>query len=142
MIIDRDNFTEMTILPFGVHDWATDRQYRQLHRLLDTTASLLSLPPKSGRLNSTARAVMDMFGALFASYEPDAGIDSSVIVREPTVTENFESYDPANTKIIALDLKNPKRATGDAALAGVPEPGTRSSAPASRRRKPVRRSRR
>lgn len=142
MIINRDNFTEMTILPFGVHDWATDRQYRQLHYLLDTVASLLSLPPKSDCLDGTARAVMDMFGTLFASYEPDAGIDSSVIVREPTVTENFESYDPANTKIIALDLKNPKRATGDAALTGVPERWARSPAPASRRRRPVLQSRR
>ena len=24
MIIDRDHFTEMTILPFGVQDWGTD----------------------------------------------------------------------------------------------------------------------
>lgn len=109
MIIDRDHFTEMTILPFGVHDWATDRQYRQLHRLLDTTASLLSLPPKPGCLDGTARAVMDMFGSLFASYEPN--VDTSAIVREPTVTKDFESYDPANTQIIVLSLENPKRAT-------------------------------
>lgn len=111
MIIDRDNFTEMTILPFGVHDWATDRQYCQLYHLLDTVASLLSLPPKSDGLDGTARAVMDMFGSLFASYEPDVGISSSIIVREPTMTENVESYDPANTQIIVLSLENPKRAT-------------------------------
>lgn len=111
MIIDYDNFTEMTILPFGVYDWATDRQYRQLHHLLDTVASLLSLPPKSNCLDDTARAVMDMFGSLFASYEPDTGIGFSIIVHEPTVTENVESYDPANTQIIVLNLENPKRAT-------------------------------
>lgn len=111
MIIDHDKFTEMTILPFGVHDWATDRQYRQIHLLLDTMASLLSLPPKPGCLDGTARAVMDMFGSLFASYEPDTGIDFSIIVRKPTVAENFESYDPANTQIIVLSLENPKRAT-------------------------------
>lgn len=142
MIIDRDNFIEITTLPFGVQDWAADRQYRQLHRLLDTVASLLSLPPKSDGLDGTSHAVMDMFGSLFASYDPDVSTNASAIVREPTVTKNFESYDPANTQIIVLSLENPKRATGDAALAGVPEPGTRSSAPASRRRKPVRRSRR
>ena len=140
MIIDRDNFTEMTILPFGVQNWATDRQYRQLHRLLDTVASLLSLPPKSGRLNNTAQNVIDMFGLLFSSYE--SIINCCAIATKTTVNKNSESYDPANTEIIVLDLENPKRATGDAALAGVPEPGTRSSAPASRRRKPVRRSRR
>lgn len=111
MIIDRNNFTKMTILPFGVQDWATDRQYRQLHRLLDTVASLLSLPPKSDCLDSTAHAVMDMFGSLFANYEPDASISASAIVREPTVTENVESYDPANTQIIVLNLENPNRAT-------------------------------
>lgn len=111
MIIDRDNFTEMTILPFGIQDWATDRQYRQLHRLLDTVVSLLSLLPKSDCLDGMSHAVMDMFGSLFASYEPDASISSSAIVREPTVTKNFESYDPANTQIIVLSLENPKRAT-------------------------------
>lgn len=111
MIIDRNNFTEMTILPFGVQDWATDRQYRQLHRLLETVASLLSLPPKSDCLDDTSHAVMDMFGSLFASYEPDASIGFSIIIREPTVTENIESYDPANTQIIVLNLENPKRAT-------------------------------
>lgn len=142
MVIDRDNFTEMAINPFGVSDWATDKQYCQLHYLLDTVASLLNLPPKSGHLDSTARAVMDMFGSLFANYKPDASISSSIIVREPTVTENVESYDPANTQIIVLNLKNPTRATGDAALTGVPEAGTRSPAPASRRRRPVLQSRR
>lgn len=111
MIIDRDHFTEMTILPFGVQDWAADKQYRQLHRLLDTVASLLSLPPKSDCLDGSAHAVMDMFGSLFASYEPDASIGFSIIVREPMVTENVESYDPANTQIIVLSLENPKRAT-------------------------------
>lgn len=111
MIIDRNHFTDMTILPFGVQDWATDRQYRQLHRLLDTVASLLSLPPKSDCLDGTSHAVMDMFGSLFASYEPDAGTGFSIIVREPTVTENVESYDPANTQIIVLGLENPKRTT-------------------------------
>lgn len=111
MIIDRDNFTEMTILPFGIQDWATDRQYCQLHHLLDTVASLLSLPPKSDCLDGTSHAVMDMFGSLFASYEPNASISSSIIVREPTVTENFESYDPANAQIVVLNLENPKRAT-------------------------------
>lgn len=111
MIIDRDNFTEMTILPFGVQDWATDRQYRQLHRLLDTVASLLSLPPKSDYLDSPSRAVMDMFGSLFASYEPNVGTSFSIIVREPTVIENFESYNPASTQIIVLNLENPNRAT-------------------------------
>lgn len=140
MIIDRDNFTEMAIVPFNVHNWATDKQYRQLHYLIDTMADLLNLPSESGCLDGTARAVMDMFGTLFANYEPET--NSNVIVREPTITENFESYDPANTKIIVLSLENPKRATGYAALTGVPEPGTRSSAPASRRRRPVRRSRR
>lgn len=111
MIIDRDHFTEMTILPFGVQDWATDRQYRQLHRLLDTVASLLNLQPKSDGLDGTSRAVMDMFGSLFASYNPDTSISASAIVREPTMTENAESYDPANTQIIVLSLENPKRAT-------------------------------
>ena len=111
MIIDRDKFTEMTILPFGVQDWATDRQYRQLYRLLDTVASLLSLPPKSGCLDDPSRAVMDMFGSLFASHKSDADIGFSIIVREPTVTKNFESYDPANTQIIVLNLENPNRAT-------------------------------
>lgn len=111
MIIDRNNFTKMTILPFGVQDWATDRQYRQLHRLLDTVVSLLSWPPKSDYLDGTTRAVMDMFGSLFASYEPDVDTSASAIVREPTMTENAESYDPANTQIIVLSLENPKRAT-------------------------------
>lgn len=109
MIIDRNNFTEMTILPCDVQDWATDKQYCQLHRLLDTMASLLSLPPKSDCLDGTSHAVMDMFGSLFASYEPN--VDTSAIVREPTVTKDFESYDPANTQIIVLSLENPKRAT-------------------------------
>lgn len=111
MIIDRDNFTAMTILPFGVQDWATDRQYRQLHRLLDTAASLLSLLPKSGCLDGTSCAVMDMLGSLFASYDPNVSANASAIVREPTVTKNFESYDPANTQIIVLNLENPNRAT-------------------------------
>ena len=109
MIIDRNNFTEMTILPCDVQDWATDKQYCQLHRLLDTMASLLNLPPKSDGLDGTSHAVMDMFGSLFASYEPN--VDTSAIVREPTVTKDFESYDPANTQIIVLSLENPKRAT-------------------------------
>lgn len=111
MIIDRDNFTEMIVLPFDVQDWATDKQCRQLHRLLDTMASLLHLQPKSDRLDSSARAVMDMFGSLFASYDPDASISSSAIIREPTVTKNCKSYDPANTQIIVLSLENPKRTT-------------------------------
>lgn len=111
MTINRNNFTEMTILPFGVQDWATDKQYRQLHRLLDTVASLLNLPPKSDCLDDTSHAVMDMFGSLFASYEPDVDTNFSIIVREPTVTENVESYDPANTQIIVLNLENPNRAT-------------------------------
>ena len=111
MIIDHDNFTKMTILPFGVQDWATDRQYRQLYHLLDTVASLLNLQPKSDRLDSTARAVMDMFGSLFASYDSNVNTDFSIIIREPTVTENVKSYDPANTQIIALNLENPNRAT-------------------------------
>lgn len=111
MIIDHDNFTKMTILPFGVQDWATDRQYRQLHRLLDTVASLLNLPPKSDGLDGTSRAVMDMFGSLFASYDPNVSTNASAIVREPTVTKNSESYDPANTQIIVLSLENPKRTT-------------------------------
>lgn len=111
MIIDRDHFTEMTILPFGVQDWATDKQYRQLHRLLDTVAFLLNLQPKSDGLDSTSRAVMDMFGLLFASYDPDASTNASAIIREPTVTKNCKSYDPANTQIIVLSLENPKRAT-------------------------------
>ena len=111
MTIDRNTFTEMTILPFGVQDWATDRQYRQLHRLLDTVASLLNLPPTSGCLDGTSHAVMDMFGSLFASYESDVDTNFSIITRKPTVTENVKSYDPANTQIIALNLENPKRAT-------------------------------
>lgn len=111
MIIDHDKFTEMTILPFGVHDWATDRQYRQIHLLLDTMAFLLNLQPKSDCLDSTARAVMDMFGLLFASYDPNVSTNASAIIREPTVTKNFESYDPANTQIIVLSLENPKRTT-------------------------------
>lgn len=111
MIIDRNNFTDMTILPFGVHDWATDKQYCQLHRLLDTVTSLLNLQPKSDRLDIQARAVMDMFGSLFASYDPNVNTNASAIIREPTVTKNFESYNPANTQIIVLSLENPKRAT-------------------------------
>lgn len=111
MIIDRDNFIEITTLPFGVQDWATDRQYRQLHRLLDTVASLLNFQPKSDHLDSTTRAVMDMLGSLFASYDPNVSTNASAIVREPTVTKNCKSYDPANTQIIVLSLKNPKRAT-------------------------------
>ena len=111
MIIDHNNFTEMTILPFGVQDWATDRQYRQLHRLLDTVAFLLNLQPKSGCLDGTSHAAMDMFGSLFASYDPDASISASAIIREPTVTKNCKSYNPANTQIIVLSLENPKRAT-------------------------------
>lgn len=111
MIIDRDHFTEMTILPFGVQDWATDRQYRQLHRLLDTVAFLLNLQPKSDCLDSQARAAMDMLGSLFASYDPNVSTNASAIIREPTVTKNFKSYDPANTQIIVLSLENPKRAT-------------------------------
>lgn len=111
MIIDRNNFTDMTILPFGVHDWTTDKQCRQLYHLLDTVASLLNFPPKSDHLDSTARAVMDMFGLLFASYESDVDTNFSIITRKPTVTENVKSYDPANTQIIALNLENPKRAT-------------------------------
>lgn len=111
MIIDHNNFTEMTILPFGVHDWATDRQYRQLHRLLDTVAFLLNLQPKSDHLDSTARAVMDTLGLLFASYDPNVNTNASAIIREPTVTKNFESYNPTNTQIIILSLENPKRAT-------------------------------
>ena len=54
---------------------------------------------------------MDMFGSLFASYEPNVDTSSSIIIREPTATENVESYDPANTQIIVLNLENPKRAT-------------------------------
>lgn len=111
MIIDHDNFTKMTILPFGVQDWATDRQYRQLHCLLDTMASLLNLQPQSNRLDNQARAVMDMFGSLFASYDSNVSTNASAIVREPTVTKNCKSYDPANTQIIVLSLENPKRAT-------------------------------
>lgn len=142
MIIDRDNFTKMIILPFGVHDWATDSQYRQLHYLLDMVAYLLNRLPKSDHINSIAQTVIDVFGLLFSSYASEVGINCCAIATKTTVNKNSESYDPANTEIIVLDLENPKRATGDAALAGVPEPGTRSSAPASRRRKPVRRSRR
>lgn len=140
MIIDHDNFIEITTLPFGVQDWATDRQYRRLHNLLDMVAYLLNRLPKSDRMNSTAQTVIDMFGLLFSSYVSE--VNCCAISTKTTVNKNSESYDPANTEIIVLDLENPKRATGDAALAGVPEPGTRSSAPASRRRKPVRRSRR
>lgn len=111
MTIDRDNFIEITTLPFGVQDWATDKQYRQLHRLLDTVASLLNLPPTSGCLDGTSHAVMDMFGSLFASYDPNVSTNASAIIREPTVTKNCKSYDPANTQIIVLSLENPKRAT-------------------------------
>lgn len=111
MIINRNNFTAMTILPFGVQDWAADRQYRQLHHLLDMVAYLLNLPPKSGCLDSTSRAVMDMLGSLFASYDPNVSTNANAIIREPTVTENVESYDPANTQIIVLNLENPNRAT-------------------------------
>lgn len=111
MIIDRDHFIEITTLPFGISEWATDRQYRQLRRLLDTVASLLNLPPKSGRLDGTSHAVMDMFGSLFASYDPNVSTNASAIIREPTVTKNCKSYDPANTQIIVLSLENPKRAT-------------------------------
>lgn len=74
-------------------------------------AYLLNLLPKSDCLDGTSRAVMDMFGSLFASYNPDASISASAIVRELTVTKNFESYDPANTQSIVLSLENPKRAT-------------------------------
>ena len=142
MIINRDNFTAMTILPFGVQDWVTDRQYRQLHPSARHSGVPIESLPKSDRMNSIAQTMIDIFGLLFSSSEFDVGINCCAIATKKTVNKNSESYDPANTEIIVLDLENPKRATGDAALAGVPEPGTRSSAPASRRRKPVRRSRR
>lgn len=109
MIIDRDNFTEMTILPFDVQDWATDRQYRQLHHLLDMVAYLLNRLPESDRMNSTTQTVIDMFGLLFSNYESELGINCCAI--KTTVNKNSESYDPANTEIIVLDLTDPKCAT-------------------------------
>ena len=111
MIIDRDNFTEMTILPFDVHDWATDRQYRQLHRLLDMVAYLLNRLPESDRMNSIAQTVIDIFGLLFSNYESGLGINCCAIATKTTVNKNSESYDPANTEIIVLDLEDPKDAT-------------------------------
>lgn len=111
MIIDRDHFTEMTILPFGVQDWATEKQYHQLHHLLDMVAYLLNRLPKSDRMNSTAQTAIDMFGLLFSSSEFDVGINCCAIATKKTVNKNSESYDPANTEIIVLDLTDPKCAT-------------------------------
>lgn len=111
MIIDRNNFIEITTLPFGVQDWATDRQYRRLHNLLDMVAYLLNRLPKSDRMNSTAQTVIDMFGLLFSSYASEVGINCCAIATKTTVDKNSESYDPANTEIIVLDLEDPKCAT-------------------------------
>lgn len=109
MTIDRNTFIEITTLPFGVQDWTTDRQYHQLHHLLDMVAYLLNRLPESDRMNSTAQTVIDMFGLLFSSYESELGINCCAITT--TVNKNSESYDPANTEIIVLDLEDPKCAT-------------------------------
>lgn len=109
MIIDRDHFTEMTILPFGVKNWTTNGQYHQLHHLLDMVAYLLNRLPESDRMNSTAQTVIDMFGLLFSNYESELGINCCAI--KTAVNKNSESYDPANTEIIVLDLTDPKCAT-------------------------------
>lgn len=109
MTIDRDNFTEMTILPFGVQDWATDRQYRQLHCLLDMVAYLLNRLPKSDRMNSIAQTMIDIFGLLFSSYVSE--VNCCAISTKTRADKNSESYDPANTEIIVLDLTDPTCAT-------------------------------
>lgn len=50
-----------------------------------------------------------MFGLLFSNYESELGINCCAI--KTTVNKNSESYDPANTEIIVLDLEDPKYAT-------------------------------
>lgn len=109
MIIDRNTFIEITTLPFGVQDWTTNGQYHQLHHLLDMVAYLLNRLPESNRMNSTAQTVIDLFGLLFSNYESELGINCCAI--KTTVNKNSESYDPANTEIIVLDLTDPKCAT-------------------------------
>lgn len=108
MIIDRNNFIKITTLPFGVQDWTTNGQYHQLHHLFDMVAYLLNRLPESDRINSTAQTVIDMFGLLFSSSASDVGVNCCAI--KTTVNKNSESYDPANTEIIVLDLEDPKRA--------------------------------
>lgn len=111
MIIDRDHFIEITTLPFDVQDWATDKQYYQLHHLLDMVAYLLNRLPRSDRMNSTAQTVIDLFGLLFSSYMSEVGVNCCAISNKTTGNKNSESYDPANTEIIVLDLEDPKCAT-------------------------------
>lgn len=111
MTIDRNNFIEITTLPFGVQDWTTNGQYHQLHHLLDMVAYLLNRLPESDRMNNTAQTVIDMFELLFSSNESKLGINCCAIATKTTVSKNSESYDPANTEIIVLDLEDPKCAT-------------------------------
>lgn len=111
MTIDRNNFIEITTLPFGVQDWTTNGQYHQLHHLLDMVAYLLNRLPESDRMNNTAQTVIDMFGLLFSSSASDVGVNCCAIATKKTVNKNSESYDPANTEIIVLDLEDSKRAT-------------------------------
>lgn len=111
MTIDRNTFIEITTLPFSVQDWTTNGQYHQLHHLLDMAAYLLNRLPESDRMNSTAQTVIDMFGLLFSSNESKLGINCCAIATKKTVSKNSESYDPANTEIIVLDLEDPKRTT-------------------------------
>lgn len=108
MPIDRNNFIEITTLPFGVQNWTTKGQYHQLHHLLDMVAYLLNRLPESDRTNSTAQTVIDMFGLLFSSSVSDVGVNCCAI--KTTVNKNSESYDPTNTETIVLDLEDPKRA--------------------------------
>lgn len=111
MTIDCNTFIEITTLPFGVQDWTTNGQYHQLHHLLDMVAYLLNRLPESDHMNSTAQTAIDMFGLLFSSSEFDVGINCCAIATKKTVNKNSESYDPANTEIIVLDLEDPKCAT-------------------------------
>lgn len=110
MTSDRNNFIKITTLPFGVQDWTTNGQYHQLHHLLDMVAYLLNRLPESDRTNSTAQTVIDMFELLFSSNESELGINCCAIATKKTVNKNSESYDPANTEIIVLDLEDPTRA--------------------------------
>lgn len=65
----------------------------------------------------------------------------SVSIIEPDGDHRYLISDDATDNAVE-ELRVKKLKEGDAALMGVPKRGTRSTAPASRRRRPVRRSRR
>lgn len=65
----------------------------------------------------------------------------SVIIIEPDDDHRYLISDDATDNAVE-ELRAKKAKDGDAALTGVPKRGARSLAPASRRRRPVRRSRR